>query len=186
MKLSFVLLLFFATLCVHAQTSQTPQKIGHADWDYIFSQLPEYKKIESELKTFETQLQNQLRTKSQELEAKYKAYQEMPADTPEAIRQDKESEVAYLQENIQKFRQDAQVSIQKKQTDLTSPIFAKVGKAIEEVALENGFSYIINPQMIGGGDVLLFTDEKYNISNLVLKKLGIDTVKQATPPVKKN
>lgn len=28
--------------------------------------------------------------------------------------------------------------------------------------------------MIGGGDILLFTDEKYNISDLVLKKLGID------------
>lgn len=27
--------------------------------------------------------------------------------------------------------------------------------------------------MISGGDVLLFTDQKYNISNLVLKKLGV-------------
>ncbi len=51
-------------------------------------------------------------------------------------------------------------------------MFAKVGKAIEDVAKENGFSYILNPRMIEGGDVLLFTDEKYNISELVLKKLG--------------
>jgi hypothetical protein len=40
--------------------------------------------------------------------------------------------------------------------------------------------------MIGGGDVLLFTDEKYNISNLVLKKLGIDLSKQTTAPAYKN
>jgi outer membrane protein len=64
--------------------------------------------------------------------------------------------------------------MQKKQNDLVNPVFIKVGKAIEEVALENGFAYIINPQMIGGSDVLLFTDEKYNISNLVLAKLGIN------------
>jgi outer membrane protein len=76
--------------------------------------------------------------------------------------------------------------MQKKQSDLVNPVFIKVGKAIEEVALENGYAYIINPQMVGGGDVLLFTDEKYNISNLVLKKLGIDLSGQTTAPVPKN
>jgi len=186
MKLSFIFLLTFTTFYSQAQTSQTPQKIGHADWEYIFSQLPEYKQIENEIKTFENQLQNQLKIKGQELETKYKAYQVMPEDTPDAIKKDKESELAYLQENLQKFQQEAQISMQKKQTDLINPVFRKVGKAIEEVALENGFSYIINPQMIGGGDVLLFTDENYNISNLVLKKLGIDVTKQTTTPAKKN
>ena len=39
------------------------------------------------------------------------------------------------------------------------------------MARENGFSYIINSLMVGGGGVLLFTDEKYNISDLVLKNL---------------
>jgi outer membrane protein len=82
--------------------------------------------------------------------------------------------------------EDGQTSMQKKQSDLVNPIFIKVGKAIEEVALENGYSYIINPQMIGGGDVLLFTDERYNVSNLVLKKLGIDLSKGPTTPTKKN
>jgi len=173
MKLSFLLLFTFITLYAIAQSSQASQKIGHADWEYIFSQLPEYKQIENELKTFETQLQNQIKTKGQELEIKYKAYQTMPADSPDAIKKDKESEIAYLQQNIQKFQQDAQLAMQKKQTDLVTPVFAKVGKAIEAVAVENGFSYIINPQMMEGGDVLLFTDEKYNISNLVLKKLGV-------------
>ena len=84
-------------------------------------------------------------------------------------KKDKESELAYLQENLQKFQQDAQVSIQKKQTDLVNPVYCKSRKAIEEVVLQNGFSYIISPQMVGGGDVLLFTDEKYNILSLLLK-----------------
>jgi outer membrane protein len=186
MKFSILIIIAFTTFYSYGQTPQAPQKIGHADWDYIFSKLPEYKKIENELKAFETQLQNQIRNKSQELEAKYKAYQAIPADTPDAIKKDKESELEYLQGNLQKFQQDAQVSMQKKQTDLVTSVFAKVGKAIEEVALENGFSYIINPQMIGGGDVLLFTDEKYNISQLVLKKLGVNVDEQAKTPAKKD
>lgn len=177
---------FLATLTILCSSGQTPQKIGHADWEYIFSQLPEYKQIEKELKTFETHLQNQLKTKGEELETKYKAYTALPVNTPDAIKKDKESELAYLQDNIQQFQQDAQISMQKKQSDLVNPIFVKVGKAIEAVALENGFSYIINPQMIGGGDVLLFTDQKYNISNLVLIKLGIDLSNEPTTPTKKN
>ena len=107
MKSSCVLFLFFisAQYC-DAQGSQMPQKIGHADWDYIFSQLPEYKQIENELKIFEAQLQNQLKINGQELETKYRAYKALPEDTPEAVKKDKETELAYLQENIQKFQQE--------------------------------------------------------------------------------
>jgi len=183
MRFSFVL--FFLTASLFA-TAQAPQKIGHADWEYIFSQMPEYKQIENELGTFEAQLQNQLKLKSQELDAKYKQYTNLPASTPDAIKKDKESELAYLQQNLQKFQQDAQVSMQKKQNELVNPVFVKVGKAIEEVAVENGYAYIINPQMLGGGDVLLYTNEKYNISELVLKKLGITKVNPPTPPTKQN
>jgi outer membrane protein len=186
MKMSILFLVAIAALHGQAQTPQSSQKIGHADWEYIFSQMPEYKRIENEIKTFEAQLQNQLKTKGQEIETKYKAYQAMPVNTPDAIKKDKESELAYLQENIQKFQQDAQISLQKKQSDLVNPVFIKVGKAIEAVAMENGFSYIINPQMIDGGDVLLFTDEKYNISILVLRKLGVEVPTQTTTPAKED
>lgn len=167
---------FFATLVSLSALCQS-QKIGHADWEYIFGQLPEYKQIENEIRAYESQLQNQLEVKGKELENKYKAFQTIPSNTPDAIKRDKQSELAYLQDNIQKFQQEAQVSLQKKQSDLINPVFLKVGKAIEEVATENGFAYIINPQIIGGGDILLFADEKYNISNLVLKKLGVDVGK---------
>jgi outer membrane protein len=173
----------------YAQTQpQQPsvQKIGYADWDYIFSQLPEYKQIDSELKTFGTQLENQLKSKYQDYETKLKAYQGMPATTPDAIKADKERELGALQESIQKFQQDAQTSLQTKQTSLMEPVFAKVGKAIEGVAVENGYSFIINPQLVGGGDILLYNDEKYNISTLVLKKLGVTVTAVPAPVTKTN
>jgi outer membrane protein len=157
-----------------SQATNTPQKIGHADWEYIFSKLPDYKRIEAELKTFENHLQQQLRQKTAEFENKYKLSQNLPPDTPDAIRRDKQSELAYLQENIQKFREDAEASLRNKQSELITPVFAKIGKAVEEVAVENGYAYIVNPQMMGGGDVLLYANDAYNISHLVLKKLGAE------------
>ena len=167
-----------------AQPTATAQKIGYADWEYIFSQMPQYKQIDNDLKAHGTQLENQLKAKYQEYETKLKAYQGMPATTPEAIRADKERELQGLQESIQKFQQDAQTSLQKKQSDLMEPVFSLVGKAIEEVAKAEGYSFIINPQLIGGGDVLLYNDEKYNISALVLKKLGVTPTAATTTPVK--
>jgi len=165
------LLLFCATV-MSAQAQET-QKIGYADWEYIFSQLPEFKQIDNELKTHGTQLENQLKAKYQDYEGKVKAYQNMPATTPDAIKADKERELAGLQESIQKFQQDAQTSLQNKQTALMDPVFKKVGKAIEDVAKENGYAFILAPQVMNGGDILLYSDEKYNVSNLVLKKLGV-------------
>ena len=163
-------LLIMATLGASAQTAQ---KIGYADWEYIFSQMPEFKQIEAEIKTHNTQLENQFKAKNQEFEAKYKAYQNMPATTSDIIRADKERELQTMQESIQKFQQDAQASMTKKNSDLMQPVFTKVGKAIEDVAKENGYTFIINPQLGPGSDILLYSDEKYDISDLVLKKMGV-------------
>jgi outer membrane protein len=175
LTISLAVVMLFCSLI--AKSQDTPQKIGHADWQYIFNRMPEYRQIEADLKTFEEQLQQQLKQKSDEFDNKYRSYNALPANTPDAIRKDKESELAYLKGNIQRFQQDAQAALQKKQNDLFSPVFAKVGKAIEQVAEENGYSYIINPQMMEGGDVLLYANEKYNISDLVLKKLGLSTAR---------
>jgi len=125
--------LLVALFCglIFTANAQTTQKIGYAESDYILSQLPEFKKIESELKTHGAQLENQMKAKYDDYQAKLKAYQGMPATTPDAIKADKERELAALQENMQKFQQDANSSFQKKQADLMDPIYKKIGKAIE-------------------------------------------------------
>ncbi len=180
-------LILFLTLFSAGTFAQTTlpathvQKIGYAEWEYIFGQMPEYKQIESAIKTHGDQLKAQLDAKYKEYEAKLKTYQAGAATMVDAIRKDKETELTQLQENIQKFQQDAQTSLQKKQTDLMEPVFGKVAKAIEEVAKENAYTFIITPQIVGGGDVLLYHDEKYNISTLVLKKLGITPATAALP-----
>src|SRR5882762_4851352 len=133
MRTLIILLLGYVAFTANAQTSPS-QKIGHADWDYIFAQMPEAKQIENELNTHRTQLDNQLKAKYSEYQAKVNAYQGLPATTPDAIKKDKETELQQLQESIQKFQTHAQTSLQKKQTDLMAPVFAKVAKAIEAVA----------------------------------------------------
>ena len=165
----------------YAQAQPVTQKIGYADWDRIFSQLPEFKTIDADLKAHRAQLESQMEAKQRDLQTKYEAFQKLAATTPDAIRADKQRELEQLNESLQKFSQDAQTSLQTKQTSLMEPVFSKVGKAIEAVAKEEGYSFILNPQLLQGGDILLYSDDKYDIAPLVLKKLGVVEKPVVTP-----
>lgn len=173
----FVLLL---ALGIGALTTyaQTPAKIGYADVDYIFSQMPESKSIDAELKSTQTQLKNQIDAKYQEFQKKVQDYQANLNTMLEAVRQNTERELQQMQQNLEKLQADAQTTIETKRGQLMDPVYKKVGKGIEDVAKENGFTFILN-QQIGGLDVILYGDEKMDVSDLVLKKLGV-TPKPAT------
>jgi outer membrane protein len=177
-KLVLLLVLGLGAHLSQAQTAST--KIGYADVDYIFSQLPESKAIEAELKSTQAQLKNQIDAKYAEFQKKLADYNANLNTMLDAVRTNTERELQQMQQNIEKLQADAQTTIQTKQTQLMDPVYKKVGKGIEEVAKENGFSFILN-QQIGGLDVILYGDEKMDISDLVLKKLGV-TPKPATTP----
>jgi outer membrane protein len=168
-KIVFLFALSLVTMFSQAQTST---KIGFADVEYIFGQLPEAKQIETELQTLQTQLKKQYDAKVAEFQKKLQEYQAFGTTVPDAVRQNTERELQQLQQNIQKLEQDSQENLQRKQVQLMEPVYTKVGKAIEDVAKEQGFNMIVNNQL-SGLDVVLYADDNADISDLVLKKLGV-------------
>lgn len=178
-----VLLAVFG-LITFASQAQTATKVGYADVDYIFSQMPEAKQIEAELKSMEAQLKGQIEAKIKKFQTELADYQKNGAAMIDAVRQNTERELTQQQQNIEKLQQDAQTTIQNKNTQMMTPVYDKVGKAIEAVAKENGFSFILN-QQIGGLDVILYGDEKMDISDLVLKNMGVTIAPKPTATVPK-
>jgi outer membrane protein len=176
-KLVLLFVLGFAAVTTYAQTT----KIGYADPDYILGQLPESKQIETELKSLQTQLKNQVDSKYAEFQKKLKDYQDNINTMLAPVRENTERELQQLQQNLEKLQQDAQTSIQAKQQQLMAPVYQKIGKGIEEVAKENAYTLILSNQ-VGGLDVVLFGDDKVDVSDLVLKKLGVTPVKPAETP----
>lgn len=181
-KLVFV---FVFALITGVSMAQTPAslKVGYADVEYIFSQMPEAKTIEKDLELLRTQLKKQYDGKVAEFEKKYKDYNDNINNTniPQAVKDNSARELQQLQQNIQKLEQDSQTEMQKRNATLLGPIQEKVGKAIEDVAKENGYSFIINNQ-ISGLDVILYGDEKLDVSDLVLKKMGVTPPAQTQTP----
>ncbi|WP_266203224.1 OmpH family outer membrane protein [Pontibacter kalidii] len=167
---------FLISFASYAQSNDQPLKIGYTNVEYILLQLPESKQIESQLKDHSTQLENQLKTKYSEYETKLQAYEKGAATMDATIREDKEKELMGLNNSIQEFQRNAQMSLQQKEKSLVDPIITKIDKAIKDVAKENGYTYVISNQ------ALLAGPEDGDISPLVLKKLGVDPAKvQQTP-----
>jgi outer membrane protein len=63
--------------------------------------------------------------------------------------------------------------MEKKREELLSPVVAKMQKAIDEVAKEEAYTYVFNSNATGGVSVLLHAPQQDNITEKVLKKLGV-------------
>lgn len=183
MKNKFVLALLALLLTgfgAMAQTAATPKptKIGYASVNYILSQMPEYKQIEKQLVEYEKQLTSQLQTQYQEFQQKMEAYNKTGQTLLPEIRQQKETELRELQGKIEQSQRDAQNLIQKKESDLLAPAYDKIQNNIDVVAKENNYSHVLNSEVAGVPTLLFVADETQDISNLVLKKMGV-TPKEA-------
>ncbi len=143
-------------------------KIGHIDSNELLKLMPEredaQKKLEQHAKTLEQQLMNM----GNEFEKKYKEFLEQQATMSELIRQTRTNELQELQMRIENFQLSAQQDLEKREIELLGPIVDKAKKAIEEVAKENGYTYILD---VASGALLYEAGD--DILPLVKKKLGL-------------
>ena len=152
-------------------------KIGYVDLDYVFSFLPEIKKVESECASFEKQLQNQLEAKIREFQQKLQDLQQGYETMDEPVRNQKQQELQELEKNLKRLQLESQEKLMSKRNSLLSPIDAKIRSTIKQIAEENGYIYILNASL-GGMPVILYVVEEHNISDLILKKLGVSPEKE--------
>ncbi len=175
MKTRWIFILAFLVAAASAQGQENGLKIGYTNAEFILGNMPEAKQIEADLKDYEKQLSTQLESKAADFQAKVEDFQRNAENMIPEVRNDKQLELQNLQQSIEKFRADAQTSLQRKQNELLQPAYDKIQKAIDEVAKANGYTHIFNmgqPEV--GLHILLYGREEDNISNLVLKNLGIE------------
>ena len=144
-------------------------KIGHVNSNTLLELMPEKGKATAEIEKFAKQLEDQLKVMSAEYETKMREFQSQQGLMTEPVRQMKVQEITDLENRIQQFQQTAQESLQNKQNEILKPLIDKAKKAIQDVAKEKGYSYILDT---GLGAVLYF-NESDDILPFVKKKLGL-------------
>jgi outer membrane protein len=146
-------------------------KFGHINTQELLSLMPEQDSARQILETYTRELQDQLEAMQVELNNKYNDYINEQENLTDLIKQTKEQELNDLQTRIQGFQNTAQQDVSRKEAELLNPIVEKARNAIQEVAKENGFTYIFDLAM---GAVLYFSQDSQNILPLVKKKLAIE------------
>lgn len=170
---------FFALFaCSVMAQAQPTQKIGYLNAQAILTDMTDMKSAESELEAFAKQLS----AKDSVMVIKFQAKAQVLAEkqqkgeiAPVALETEKKK-LEEEQAQIQQFEQDMQQQMAKKKQEKLQPIYDKVNKAINEVAKENGYTYVID--MTSGS--LLYADEKNDLQNLVRKKLGLPNAPAST------
>jgi outer membrane protein len=161
--------------------AQAPLKIGFTSVEYVLSQMPESKQIESDLKAYGTQLEAQLKSKTTDYQTKVEAYQKGQGTMTAVVKADTEKELTRLGQSIQEFQQTAQQSMQQKQQTLLRPVLDKIQKNIDAVANDNGYTYILNSDS-GSNPILLHGPKDGDVSDIILKKMGITPTAPSTGP----
>ena len=156
-------------------TASAQQKIGHINSLEILQSMPEFKTMNGDIDKQKQSYQKALEGMYADYEKKQKDLQALSNDksTPDPIIESKIQELQDLQKRIQDFESKVNDDLQKLQQEKLKPINEKYLKAVKEVAMANGYAYVLD---VVSGAVAYFPEADADVTDLVLKKLNITRV----------
>lgn len=165
-----IIIISFALLL--GATAGYSQKFGYMDSNKLIQDMPEVKKADATLETLQKQLQKQGQQKFQDLQKKAQDLQRKEQQgeiAPKKLQE--EAEVLKQEElELQQFEQQMQQQIMEKRQELYEPILEKVNGIIEEIAKEEGYTYIFD---LSGG-AILYADDSVDVTDEVRARLGLN------------
>lgn len=173
MKKIIALLVLVAGVTLVAEA----QKVGWTNVELILAYMPETEAMEKKLKTFEEKALEQLEIKQKYYQQKLLEYMEAKNAGQLSTELDNraQQELAKLQAEIQDGAQKAENALIQQRVSMLEPIQTKMQDAINAVAKEGGYDYILNNAMGSGIPSILFGEESEDVTEKIANKLGIDT-----------
>lgn len=152
------------------------QKIGYINANELIMSMPERDSAAAQVEAKRQEFIRQSEELQVEFNKKYEAFTTQQATLSTLIRQTKEAELQDMSKNIETFNAAADQELTRINQELFQPILESAQAAIKEVALENGFTYILDIGGSGAGAVIYFPedDPSLNVLPLVKKKLGLE------------
>lgn len=141
-------------------------KIAFVRKQYIIELMPEYEKAIADFTAFVKALESEKNTKLKGIQERAAALGKDPNNMTEA----QKAEFQNLVQEVQKIDADYENRLRIKQESLVRPLQTKVSRAIEDVRKEKGISVVFL------GETIEAADQSLDVSNEVLKKMGIDPV----------
>lgn len=157
----------------HAQ-----QKIGYIDSEYILNQTPEYANVQQKLDQLEQQWRQEIQKKQQQVQELRREFEARELLYTEEERKNKQEEIRTAEKEVEQLRQryfGPEGQLYQRQQELMRPIQERVLTAVEEVATAEGYDYVFDKS---GEFLFMFARDQYDLSDDVLRELGIDVDEQ--------
>lgn len=169
MKKGFLLILFAAGSFLLAGA----QRYAIVDTKYILDKMPEYKDAQKQLDGFSVQWQKEIDDKQAILDKMYKDYEAEQVMLSDDLKKKREDELFNREKEIrdlQRKRFGFEGDLFKKRQTLVKPIQDKVYNAIQKLAVNRIYDFILDKSE---GITVIFADPKLDKSDDVLKELGV-------------
>jgi Skp family chaperone for outer membrane proteins len=168
MKKYFVLLFSFVLFVAQAQKTT---KIGYIDMEYILEKVPEYAEAKSQLEQKANAWKQEIETKKNDIKKLKDALASEKVLLTKELINDKEEEINVLEKEMLDYQQkrfgpQGDLMIQK--SALVKPIQDQVFTIVQDIAVQRKYDFIFDKS---SDLTMLFTAERFDISDFVLKAL---------------
>ena len=162
-KITILFIAFISTLSI-AQT-----KVGTINSEYIISIMPEAKIVMEKTQDYGSKLDSSFSIKAKEYEAKVADFRKNEAEYGELMKKTLIQEITIMEEELKKFQDNGNKLMQLRQNELMRPLYNLLNSTIEAIAKENKYTQILTST----GNQFAYIDEKFDITQLVMDKLGV-------------
>lgn len=167
-----LLLLFVAMFLIGTSFAQ---RFAYVDSKYILENMPAFQEAQSELDALSKKWQETIEAKKQEIDRLQSAYEaekilltpDMKAKREQEIKNKKKEALDYQRE---KFGVDGELF--KKRKELIQPLQDDIFNEIKELAKERSYAVIFDK---GTNSNMLYSNPKYDKSDVILRKLGLSS-----------
>lgn len=154
-------------------------KVGYTDHEVIIVNMPEYQTIQQQLQQDVASGQQEIQAMYQDFQEKLDRYQKQQPVLSEEMRQQREQELAELQNTIQQTAAGKEQELGQREMELMGPIFERVQAAIDKVSQEEGLDLVLRTQ-VGQQPVILYVNQDtiVDITMEVAQELGLDVTEE--------
>jgi outer membrane protein len=166
-------LLILATCFVLLATVSNAQRYAVIDSKYILDKLPEYKDAQKLLDQFSEQWQQEIDQKQALMDKMYKDYDAERVMLTDVLQKKREDELYNKEKelrDLQKKRFGFEGDLFKKRQELIKPIQDRVYNAVQKLAVEKQYDFILDKSE---GITVIFADPKLDKSADIIRNLGV-------------
>ena len=173
--LALTLILMFSAAVSHAQN----MNVAYVELNGVVARMPEFASAQQRMNNFRERMGRELAAEEAKLRSDAQGLQDKRSSgvmSPTAVSAEEERMRTEGRRLIEKG-QNADEEMAKIEQEEMSKILTRVRAAIEAVAKEAGYAYVLNDMTTEGDVFIIYASEdvrtKHNITNRVMAKLGM-------------